>query len=388
MMACIRPTWVEINLDHLAHNLNEVKRLVHQQTQIMAVIKADGYGHGAVKIAKTLLDNGASHLAVATLSEGILLRKHYPQTPILILGYTPNAFGGLVLEYGLSQTVFSYDQAAFFSNLSIMEGKKMTVHVKIDTGMKRLGIIADEKAHDIIGQIISLEGLVIEGVFTHFAKADEADLSFTHEQVKRFKAAIDPFEGKLGLVHACNSAGLINCPEYHFDMVRAGIMLYGLYPSSEIPKSKVHLKEVMSWHTKLALVKELKEGEGVSYGHKFIAPKDMCVATLPLGYADGLSRALSFKLNVVIEGELRPVIGRICMDQCMVDVTGLALAPETQATIFGCNQNTFQSIDDIAKHLDTINYEIVCMVGKRVPRVYIQNNEEIDVEDFNLTYAM
>jgi len=382
-----RPVWVDINLDNLAHNMREVKRITSPKSLISAVIKADGYGHGALYIAQTLLDNGADRFAVATLSEAIQLKKAFKTTEIMVLGYTPNELIDGAIENGIIQTVYSYAQAEFFSQRAGSLEKTLKLHVKLDTGMRRIGMaISDETVDDLI-KMSHLPNIEIEGIFTHFAVADEIDKTFTIKQVARFKSIIDAIEAK-GLIipikHVSNSAAIIDCPEYNFDMVRAGIMLYGLYPSPDVNKGAVDLREAMSLKANIAHVKTVCAGEGVSYGHKYITTSDTQIATIPIGYADGFTRGLTFKAKGIVKGHIKPIVGRICMDQCMIEVDNLEVKVGDTITLFGAADGNCIRIDDYAEMLGTINYEIVCMMGKRIPRRYIKKGESVQIVDLIL----
>ncbi len=390
-MQSTRPVWAEINLDHLTHNIREVKRSVKEGTLVTAVIKADGYGHGAVHIGKTLLENGADRFAVATLSEAIQLRKAFPMTEIMILGYTPNELATEVIENGLIQTLFHESQAIRFSEKALELNKTLKIHIKLDTGMRRVGMSIDNSTVDAIIRISKLPHIDLEGIFTHFAAADEVDKTFTHEQVKKFLWVTDSLEEKglsIAIKHVSNSAAIIDCPEYNFDMVRAGIMLYGLYPSPDVDHDHIELREVMSLKAQIAQVKKIEEGEGVSYGLKYVAPKRTQIATLPIGYADGFSRGLTHKAKGIIHGEIKPIVGRICMDQCMMEVDGLSVEVDDVVTLFGGADEKFISIDEYAEMLGTINYETVCLIGKRVPRKYVLKGETLHFEDANLDLSL
>lgn len=382
-----RPVWADINLDHLAHNIREVRRVTRPEALVTAVIKADGYGHGAIAIAQTLLDHGADRFAVATLSEAIQLKKAFKETEIMVLGYTPNELIDEAIANDIIQTVFSLEQALFFNDRAIELGKKLKVHVKVDTGMRRIGMAVSEKTVEQIVEMNKMNHLELEGIFTHFAVADEVDKSFTEEQVTKFIWVITQLEShgvKIPIKHVSNSAAIIDCPEYNFDMVRAGIMLYGLYPSPDVNHKSVDLKEVMSLKAKIAQVKMIDKGEGVSYGLKYIAEAPTQIATIPIGYADGFTRSLTFKAKGIVKGEVKPVVGRICMDQCMLEVNGLSVIPGDTVTLFGESDGKTIKIDDYATMLGTINYEIVCMIGKRVPRRYISQGKTLNVVDFIL----
>lgn len=387
MKTLTRPVWADINLDHLAHNMREVKRVTSTNTLVTAVIKADGYGHGAIQIAQTLLDNGADRFAVATLSEAIRLKGAFVDTEVMVLGFTPNALVDGAILNDIIQTVYSYEQAEYFSLRAKALNRVLKVHIKLDTGMKRIGMAINDETVDQIVEMSKFEGLSIEGIFTHFAVADEVDKSFTIEQVKRFRYIVERVEARgvmIPIKHVSNSAAIIDCPEYNFDMVRAGIMLYGLYPSNDVDKTKVDLKQVMSLKANIAHVKTVNTGEGVSYGLKYIAEKPTQIATIPIGYADGFARSLSFKAKGIIKGVIKPIVGRICMDQCMIEVDGLQINVGDTVTLFGESDGLSLSIDTYAEYLGTINYEIVCMIGKRVPRRYLQEGNVVQVVDMIL----
>ena len=382
-----RPVWVDINLDNLAHNMREVRRVTSPKALVSAVIKADGYGHGALYIAQTLLDNGADRFAVATLSEAIQLKRNFPSTEIMVLGYTPDELIDGAIENDIIQTIYSYEQAVFFSRRAVSLNKILKIHIKLDTGMRRIGMSISDETVNAILMMSKLPNLELEGIFTHFAVADEVDKSFTIEQVKRFKKVVDALELN-GLIipikHVSNSAAIIDCPEYNFDMVRAGIMLYGLYPSPDVKKENVDLREAMSLKANIAHVKTINVGEGVSYGLKFVATSDTQIATIPIGYADGFTRSLTFKAKGILKGQIKPIVGRICMDQCMIEVDGLEVKVGETVTLFGEADGKSISIDQYADMLGTINYEIVCMMGKRIPRRYLQNGETVKTVDLIL----
>lgn len=387
MKTITRPVWAEINLDNLAHNIREVRRVTRPETKVTAVIKADGYGHGAAIIGKTLLENGADRFAVATLSEGIQLRKAYPQTEILVLGYTPAELASTVIAHGLIQTLYSVEAAADFSRAAEAANTRVKVHIKLDTGMSRIGMQATEETVDAIQQIATMKGIEIEGLYTHFAAADETDKAFTRSQVEKYQWVVDQLQSRgirPQILHVSNSAGIIDLPEYNYDMVRAGIMLYGLNPSNDIDKTRVALKEVMTLKARVSHVKDLEAGRGVSYGLKYVTAGVERIATLPLGYADGYTRMLTGKSQVMAKGVRVPVVGRICMDQCMINVTGLDVKPGDEVVLFGGDNPSGISIDEVASWLGTINYEVVCMMDKRIPRVYTSNGEIVEVRDYVL----
>ncbi len=381
-----RPVWTEINLDNLAHNIREVRRLVGEKVIITSVIKADAYGHGAAAITKTLLDNGSDRFAVATLSEAIELRKSGVNSHILILGYTPKYQSRFVVENDITQTIYNVEDAIAISEVAKYLGKTAKIHLKIDTGMGRLGFLPEEASINKIIEIFKLTNIYVEGIFSHFARADEANKESTIKQFNKFNWILKELKKngiEIPIKHIANSAAIIDMPEYHLDMVRAGIMLYGLYPSNFVNKEKVLLKPVMTLKADISNVKVVKSGEGISYGHSYITNKTTKIATLPIGYADGFTRLLNNKVEVNIKGKKVPIIGNICMDQCMADITDIEdVKIGDEAVIFGDGAMNEPSADDIARTLGTINYEIVCMVSKRVPRVYMKNNEIVSIKDY------
>lgn len=382
-----RPVWAEINLDNLSHNIREVRRVTKEGVMVTAVIKADGYGHGAVEIAKVLLENGADRFAVATLSEAIQLRKNYSETEILILGYTPSDSFEEVLDYNITQTLYTLKQALELNSAALKKEKIHKIHIKIDTGMSRLGMKVCEQTLLDIEKINKLSNLDIEGIFTHFAVADELDKEFTYRQVEKFNYIIEELENKginIPIKHVSNSASIIDLPDLNYNMVRAGIMLYGLYPSGDVDKSRVELREVMSLKARLSHVKEVEAGTGVSYGLKYKTDKTETIGTIPLGYADGFTRLYSFAANGIVNGEKRPIVGRICMDQCMINLTGIDAKIGDEVILFGKKEGISISIDEVASYINTINYEVVCMINKRVPRVYTSQGVIVKIRDYVL----
>lgn len=386
----IRPVWAEINLDNLAHNMREIRRLADKKAMITAVIKADGYGHGAKHITDTLLKNGADRFAVAVLDEALELRESGVEEPILILGYTPPEKAKDIVKYDIHQAVYSYELAESISKEAVKQNKKAKVHIKIDTGMGRIGFKPNEDSVNMIKRISILPNLVMEGIFTHFAIADEKDKSYTMEQFKKFTWVCKRLEEegvKINVRHCGNSATIIDLPEIHMDMVRAGIILYGLMPSQDVKLDKINLKPVMSLKARVTHVKEIEKDQSVSYGRKFIASKKSKIASLPLGYADGYTRMLSGKAEALIKGVRVPVVGRICMDQCMIDVTDIdGVKVGDEVVLFGEQNGSFISIDELAEKLGTINYEIVCMISKRIPRIYISDGEIVSIYNYVYPY--
>ncbi len=370
-----RPVWAEVDLDAIAHNLGQVKKKT--KSMVMAIVKANAYGHGVYPAARTVLASGADRLGVAILAEALEIKAKGITSPVMVLGYTPEHSVRHIVENDVIQTVFSLSQAEALAKAARELGKTGTVHIKIDTGMSRIGFGWD-KADEII-RIFDLDGVKVEGAFTHFAVADIRDKSFTLQQLDKFLQCIDRLE-KLGaqipIKHAANSAAIIDMPEAHLDMVRPGIMLYGLAPSREVDLTSVELKPAMTLKAEIALVKKLASGDTVSYGRTYKAEKEITVATLPLGYADGYTRLLSNRALVLVRGERAPIIGRICMDQCMIDVSSVpGVSQGDEVILFGRGGKYKLPVDELADILGTINYEMVCMVNARVPRVYISTKQ-------------
>lgn len=368
-----------IDLDAICHNINEVKRVIGPEVKVMPVIKADGYGHGAVPIAKELNKIGVDAFAVAILEEGITLRNHGIKQPIVILGYTSEYQYSSLIQYEIEPTVFCYEMAESLSKIASALGKDAKVHIKLDTGMNRIGFKPTKESLEIVKKISELPNIKIEGIFTHFACADEADKTSASKQ----KAEFDKFIGWLleegidiPVKHVSNSAAIIDMDSWRMDMVRSGIITYGLYPSEEVAKNVLDLRPAMELKTHIVHVKEIEAGEGISYNHTFVTKRKTKVATIPVGYADGYPRALSSKGRVLIRGQYAPIIGRICMDQFMVDVTDIeGVSVMDDVTLIGTDGEHQIPVEEIANITGTINYEIVCDISKRVPRVYIRNGE-------------
>ncbi|WP_018131432.1 alanine racemase [Effusibacillus pohliae] len=370
----IRPTWAEVNLANIAHNVREFRRILPVQTRLLAAVKADGYGHGAVQVAKQALAAGVSYLAVASVEEAVELRKAGIAAPILVLGYTPPEASRVVVRWDLTQTVFQSETLEALAQTARAAGKKARVHIKVDTGMGRIGLQAEEAA-DFICAAADREGIEVEGVFSHFATADEADNTYTERQIARWKRLLAELEARgvrIALRHIANSAAAIQYPEMAYDMVRIGISLYGLYPSKQVDRSKVELRQALRLVTKIVHLKTLPRGAGVSYGATKVEREQAVIATLPVGYGDGYSRLLSGKAQVLIRGQRAAVIGRICMDQCMVDVTDVeGVSVGDEVVLYGGQGENFISLDEVADWMGTISYEVACALGKRVPRTYV-----------------
>jgi len=380
-------SWAEVSLDNIAHNVREIRRITEKKTEIMGVVKADAYGHGVMETVKTLLDNGVTRLAVSMLDEAIQLRKNGITVPILILSYTDPARADEIVQYDVTQTVFSHDLAEALSQAGVKSHKNVKIHIKIDTGMTRVGFMPGYSAVKNVLQISKLPRIVVEGLFTHFASADEKDKSYTYMQFERFMSICSELN-RIGLYipikHVANSAAVIEFPEMHLDMIRPGIIMYGLYPSDEVDKSKIHLKPAMQLKSNVILVKDVEENTCISYGRRYVTKCRSKIATIPIGYADGYSRLLTNKARIFINGQYAPVVGSICMDQCMVDITGLDcdVAVGDEVVLFGTQGENSIPVEEIAHKIGTINYEIVCIVGKRIPRVYMKNGKVLNVLNY------
>ncbi len=372
--------WAEINLDHIAHNIREIRRITNKNAEIMGVVKADGYGHGVMEVARTLLENGVTRLAVSMLDEAIQLRKHGISVPILVLGYTDPIRVNEIIENDVTQSVFSHELAEALSDEAVRQGRKVKIHIKIDTGMSRIGFLPGYSAIKNVIEISRLQNIIIEGLFTHFASADEKDREYTIAQFERFMSICCELQ-RIGIhipvKHCANSAGIIEYPDMHLDMVRPGIIQYGLYPSEEVDKSKILLKPAMTLKANVILVKEVEKDTSISYGRIFTTNRTSRIATIPIGYADGYMRMLSNKGRVLIHGQYAPVVGRVCMDQCMVDVTDLNTSVQVgdEVVLVGTQGENKISAEDVACLIGMINYELVCIVGKRIPRAFIKDGK-------------
>ena len=383
-MESIRPVWAEVNLDNIRNNIREIKKLTKDK-KIIAVVKADAYGHGAVDVAPVLIEEGASKLAVAVITEALELRAAGITTDIMILGYTPLTFSEKLIVENIEQTVYSLDYARGLSREALKLNTKAKIHLAIDTGMGRIGFLPDEDLEDII-KVCSLPGLEVVGIFTHFATADEKDKAYTHEQFRKFKSICSELEERgihIPLKHSSNSAAIMDLNETYLDGVRPGIITYGYYPSDEVQLEKLKLKPALTLKTNVVHLKKLKEDMYVSYGRAFKTDKETIIATLPIGYADGYTRLLNGKAKVIIRGQLAPVVGKICMDQCMVDVTNIKdIKLGDEVILIGEDNGVKFNADDIAQLIGTINYEIICMLKNRVPRIYLENGEISKVRNY------
>ncbi len=368
--------WTEIDLGALAENMRNVRSITDPRAMVMGVVKADGYGHGAVEVSKVLLKNGADRLAVATVDEAAQLRARFPETPIHMLSGADEENAADIVRLDVIPAVFDLALARVLSREAAAQDKSVKVHIKLDTGMNRLGLYySDPELAARVREIADLPGIEVEGAFTHFSKADERDNTYQKLQFRRFMDCLDRIEAAgvhIKVRHCCNSAAIMNAPEMHLDMVRAGIVLYGLYPSDEVDRSRLPLRPVMSMRARISEIKTVPEGSLVSYGGAYTTPEDMKIGTVSAGYADGYSRALSGRARVIVGGEKKAVLGRICMDQCMIDLRNVQnISVGDSVVLFGSDGGQTVPVEELAEIMGTINYEVICTVGKRVPRIYI-----------------
>ena len=376
--------WVEIDLDAIANNLVEIKRHLGDGVRVNGVIKADGYGHGAIMTAQVLCEKGIDMLSVATLDEALQLRKVMTEVPILVLGYTEIDRVDEIVSNNIIVTIFDRGLAEKLSDEAVSKGCRVTVHIKLDTGMNRIGFHYTDE--DSIFRTFELRGLDITGTFTHFSTADEEDSTYTELQYKRFCAIIGKLRSRgmdPGICHVNNSGGIMMHGDKSMDMVRAGLILYGLYPSEHSEKtSGLSLANAMTMKARIIKVKTIEPGEHVSYGNNFITGRSTRVATISCGYADGYSRVLSGKAEVLVNGQKAPVIGNICMDMCMADITDIEgdVEPGDSAILF----NNEITAGQIASMTGTISYEIVCRIGMRIPRVYLKDGRILGITNYLL----
>ncbi len=380
--------WAEVDLDAIWENMVHMKENIAENTKILAVIKTDGYGHGGVPIAKMLeqLDFMFGY-AAATYEEAHVLREAGVKKPILILGYTfPYCYEELIREE-IRPAVYRRDTVEELAAAAVKVGQKAKVHIKVDTGMGRIGITPDEEGLEFVRFLIEHPELEVEGIFTHFAKSDEADKTSANHQLELFQNFIDKIQTELGITipvkHCSNSAAILEMPQANMDMVRAGITAYGLYPSEEVSKDIVPLRAAMSLYSHIVYCKMIHAGQSVSYGGLFTAQKDTRVATIPVGYGDGYPRSLSGRGYVLIHGKRAPILGRVCMDQFMVDISEIPEAMDgDKVTLLGMDGTERITAEELGELSGRFNYEFVCDLGKRIPRVYIQHGEITEVRDY------
>lgn len=371
-------TEAAIDLDAAEHNFNVTRAKLPQNVKLLCVIKADAYGHGAVPLAR-LFEGRADFYGVACIEEAVELKKAGIKTPILILGAVPREFFEDIVKYEIRIPVFHYEDAKALSDESVKQGKNTPFHFCVDTGMSRIGFQVSENDADICKEITKLPGITAEGLFSHFATADEKDLSKAIAQRDKFKEFIKMLEERginIPIKHINNSAGIMNFDEY-FDMCRMGIILYGLYPSAEVDKNLLDIRPVMQWRTHISHIKELEPGREISYGGTYKTNETRRIATIPVGYADGYPRCLSNRGKVLINGKFAPITGRVCMDQFMADITGINAEIGDTVILIGKSGENELSMEEVSESAYSFNYELPCRIARRVPRTYYRNGKFI-----------
>ena len=383
--------WAQINLDAVVNNIKQIRKITSPDAKIMAIIKADAYGHGFFEVASALANNGADFFGVATVDEAIQLRNAGFSNPVLILGVIFRDDLEKIIQNDIMPVVFGYNFAKSISDTAVRLNKKAKIHIKLDTGMSRIGYVCSgsdsrERILESICNVASLPNIEIDGIFSHFAKADEKNEEYTRLQYERFIDIVSALEQRgvhIPIKHICNSAGIIQYPEYHMDMVRSGIITYGLAPSSDVSIENMGLEPVMELKSVVTNLKRIKVDTPVSYGGNYIAKPGTRIATVAIGYADGYSRLLSGKAQVLINGKKANIVGNICMDQLMVDVTEIEdIKIGDEVILFGKSGNNIITVESVAELMGTINYETICVIGKRVPRVYIRDNKTVNVLNY------
>ncbi len=376
-----------IDLDAVEYNIESMKNNLEDHVQMMVVVKTDGYGHGALQVAKLLEEKEYIWgYATATFEEAVLLKKGGIRKPVLVLGCIFPEQRKEAAEQGIRMTVYTEEMAGELSKLAEDLKKTVYVHIKVDTGMSRIGFSSDEESADSIERISRMPGLIMEGMYTHFAKADEADKEFTKKQLKRFlhmKQILEERSVHFSKCHCSNSAGIIDCPEAGLNLVRAGIATYGLYPSEEVKKENVPLKPAMELVSHVIYVKTAEPGTPVSYGGTFVTDRRTRIATIPVGYGDGYPRSLSSRGYVLIRGKKAPILGRICMDQFMADVTDIPdVSFGDKVTLVGKDGDENLTVEELSGLCGRFNYELICVLGKRIPREYLRNGEVVEQVDY------
>ncbi|MDD2418042.1 MAG: alanine racemase [Oscillospiraceae bacterium] len=379
MIEFLKRTWAQINLDAIENNFRAITKSLSAGCQAMAIVKADAYGHGAGYVSRTLRDAGATWFGVSNLDEALQIRNEGIDQSILILAYTPPAQASKLAANRITQTVFTSEYAQQLSRSAVNSGVKVRIHIKLDTGMSRIGFFCQSheeinKSVDEIASVCSLPGLEAEGIFTHFTSADEeSGEQYTRLQFERFQRVthiLDDRGVKFALKHCCNSAASMRFPEMHLDLVRPGLILYGLSPDVWM-QDKLLLTPAMELKTVVSMTKTVPAGTTISYGRTYTTQGDLKLATLPIGYADGFPRGMSNRAEMLVCGRRASVVGRVCMDQCMLDVTGIDEVKEgITVTVFGHDGDEFLPVEKFADLSGTINYEIICSIGKRVPRIF------------------
>ena len=375
--------YAKIHLDRIEENMKAMQANLTPGTKMFGVVKADGYGHGAIPVAKTI-DPYVFAYAVATAEEAFQLRRHGITKDILILGVAPSGSYKEIILQDICITVFQLEKAEQMSKLAVEMGKNARVHIAVDTGMNRIGLAPTEVSADIVKEINALPGIEICGMFTHFARADEFDKSYAEEQIRAFREFNRFLAERLisiPIVHCSNSAGIMDLKEANMDAVRAGITVYGLYPSDEVKKDQMKIQPAMELKSFITYIKEIKAGSAVSYGGTFVAERNMVIGTVGIGYADGYPRNASGRGHVLVCGKRVPILGRVCMDQLMIDLTEVPEAEEgSEVTLLGRDGELEISMDELVKFCDGFHYEIPCVIGKRVPRVYVKSEKVVGTQ--------
>ncbi|WP_017415522.1 alanine racemase [Clostridium tunisiense] len=381
----LRDTWAEINLDNIIWNFNEAKKLLLKETKIAAVLKANAYGHGAIEVARILVDKGVDYIAVACLLEAIELRREFKDIPILVMGYTSEEHLHIAVEYNITLTIFSALQGELLSKIASSLKTIQKVHIKIDTGFNRLGFKWSKDLKDIIKSIYKLKNIEVEGIFTHLALVNRQE---DEKQFDLFQKVIEEIEEEkihIPIKHVCDSIGMVRYPEFHMNMIRLGAFLYGMRPSRISDKSPV-LKTSLTFKTKISHIKHIENGEGVGYDYSFIAKEKAKVGTLPVGYADGYMRCLSNAGEVSVNGEKAKVIGKICMDQAMIDLTSISnVKVGDEVVLLGGQGENFVDVMEVADKCNTNRNEVLSVISRRVPRVYIKDEKIIGEVNYLMT---
>ena len=377
--------YAKIHLDHIRANMEAMQKNLSPGTKMIGVVKADGYGHGAVPVAKTI-DEYVTGFAVAAVEEAFQLRKNGIDKDILVLGVTPGSLYQEAIEQKISMTVFRLEWAKALSELACKLGTKAKIHIAVDTGMNRIGFMPTKESANVVKKISELPGIELEGMFTHFARADETDKTCTYRQMERFTAfvhMVNDLDVQIPMVHCSNSAGIVELKEAHMDAVRAGITVYGLYPSDEVDHTQISLKPAMELKSFISYIKEIEAGAAVSYGGRFVAETSMRIGTVSIGYADGYPRNVSGKGSVLICGKRVPILGRVCMDQLMIDLSQVPEAEEgSEVTLLGWDGEEKISMEELAETCGGFHYEIPCVIGKRIPRVYVCGDQVVGAQYF------
>lgn len=377
--------YAPVDLDAVVYNMESMRRNISPDCGIIGVVKTDGYGHGAVPVAKAMAPYVKGY-AVATVDEALNLRRHSIEKPILVLGVTHKSRYGDLIRQDIRPAIFTMEQAEPLSELAVQAGKTVNIHLAVDTGMGRIGMAPDEEGARLAVRIASLPGICVEGMFTHFAKADEADKKAAECQLEKYLHFVELLKVRnleIPVKHCSNSAGIIDLPGANLNMVRAGISIYGMYPSDEVDKTAVSLRPVMGLKSFVTYVKTLEPGQPISYGGTFVTEVPTRVATIPVGYGDGYPRNLSGKGYVLIHGKKAPILGRVCMDQFMVDVTNIpGVDVDTEVTLIGKDGKEQILAEDLSALCGRFHYELVCDIGKRVPRVYYRYGEIVGTKDY------